>query len=206
MKTSRDGIALVKKWEGCRLKAYTDSVGVWTIGYGHTSAAGEPRVAAGMTITQQEAEDILVRDLVKYEAAVDRALTRSPTQAQFDACVSLCYNIGQGAFAGSTVVRKFNAGDIGGAADAFLLWNKAGGKVLPGLEARRADERKMFLTAQPKPVAPVPPPPAPIPPPAPKTPPAATPAPASPAADLAKWVMAAAAGLVAILATWMMKG
>lgn len=200
MKTSRDGIALLKKWEGCRLKAYTDSVGVWTIGYGHTSAAGEPRVAAGMSITQQEAEDILARDLVKYEAAVDRALTRSPSQAQFDACVSLCYNIGQGAFAGSTVVRKFNAGDIDGAADAFLLWNKAGGKVLPGLEARRADERKLFLkpaAVEPaKPVAPVPAPPAPTPP----------PAPASPAASLAGWVLAAAAGLVALLAAWITKG
>ena len=206
MKTSRDGIALIKRWEGCRLKAYQDTVGVWTIGYGHTSAAGAPKVAAGLIITRQESEDILVRDLVQYESAVAKALTRSPSQSQFDAMVCLCFNIGPGAFAGSTVVRKFNAGDVAGAADAFRLWNKAGGKVVPGLEFRREDERKLFMTTQPKPVAPVPPPPAPTPPTAPESPPAATPAPASPAADLAKWVMAAAAGLVWILAAWMMKG
>lgn len=206
MKTSRDGIALLKKWEGCRLKAYLDPVGIWTIGYGHTSAAGLPKVAAGLIITRQEAEDILVRDLVQYESAVAKALTRSASQPQFDAMVSLCFNIGPGAFAGSTVVRKFNAGDVAGAADAFRLWNKAGGKVLPGLEFRREDERKLFMTTQPKPVERVPAAPAPTPLPAPESPPAATPAPASPAADLAKWVMAAAAGLVAILAAWMMKG
>ena len=206
MKTSRTGIDLIRKWEGCRLAAYRCPAGVWTIGYGHTSMAGPPTVTAGLKITQQEADDILVRDLVKYEAAVDRALTRSPTQPQFDACVSLCYNIGQGAFAGSSVARKFNAGDISGAADAFLLWNKAGGKVLPGLEARRADERRMFLLATAQPVEPVPPAPAPIPAPTPESPPAATPAPARPGADIAKWVLAGAAALFAVFATWMMKG
>lgn len=213
MKTSRDGIALIKNWEGCRLTAYPDpgtGGDPWTIGYGHTSAAGEPKVVRGLKITQQEADDILVRDLAKYEAAVDRALTRSPTQPQFDACVSLCYNIGQGAFAGSTVVRKFNAGDIGGAADAFLLWNKAGGKVMQGLVNRREAERLHFLkasaSAPAQPVAPIAPVPAPSPPPAPESPPAAPAAPARPGSDLAAWVLGAAAALIAALAAWMMKG
>ena len=213
MKTSRDGIALIKKWEGCRLTAYPDpgtGGDPWTIGYGHTSAAGEPKVVRGLKITQQEADDILVRDLAKYEAAVDRALTRSPTQPQFDACVSLCYNIGQGAFAGSTVVRKFNAGDIGGAADAFLLWNKAGGKVMQGLVNRREAERLHFLkasaSAPAQPVAPVEPSPAPSPPPTPESPPAAPAAPARPGSDLAAWVLGAAAALIAALAAWVMKG
>lgn len=203
MKTSRTGIDLIKRWEGCRLTAYPDpgtGGDPWTIGYGLTSAAGIITVKKGLTITQQQADDYLVQSLVKYEAAVSKALTRSATQPQFDAMVSLCYNIGPGAFAGSSVVRRFNSGDIPGAADAFLMWNKAGGKVLPGLEARRADERKLFLkpaAVEPaKPVAPVPAPPAPTPP----------PAPASPAASLAGWVLAAAAGLVALLAAWITKG
>lgn len=153
MKTSRAGLELIKKWEGCRLKAYRCSAGVLTIGYGHTSAAGAPQVNDGMTISQQDADDILGRDLVRYEAAVQKALTRAPNQNQFDACVSLCFNIGPGAFAGSTVVKRFNAGDAAGAADAFRMWNKAGGKVLPGLVNRRADERALFLRPAQKPVA-----------------------------------------------------
>lgn len=154
MKISRVGIDLIKRWEGCRLKAYRCSAGVLTIGYGHTSAAGAPKVVEGMVITQQTADDILVHDLVKYEAAVQKALTRSPNQHQFDACVSLCFNIGPGAFAKSSVARRFNDGNVQGAADAFLFWNKAAGRVLPGLEKRRADERQMFLRPVIKPVEP----------------------------------------------------
>lgn len=207
MKTSRSGIELIKKWEGCRLTAYQDSVGVWTIGYGLTSAADIISVVKGLTITQDQANQYLVEALGKYEAEVSKALTRTPWQSQFDAMVSLCYNIGPGAFAKSTVVKKFNSGDIPGAADAFLLWNKAGGKVVEGLKNRRADERKLFLTASnepAQPVAPVPPAPAPIPPVTPETPPASTPA--AQGASLAGWIMGAAAALIAALAAWMMKG
>lgn len=204
MKISRAGIELVKRWEGCRLRAYQDSVGVWTIGYGHTSMAGDPKVTPGMKITQQEAEDILVRDLVKYEAAVQKALTRSPTQPQFDAMTSLCFNIGQGAFAKSSIAKKFNAGDVQGAADAFLLYNKAGGKVLQGLVNRREDERKHFLKEAPqKPVEPAQPPPAPVHPPAPETPPAAAP---EAGKSIAGWVMTAVAALLAVLAAWIIGG
>lgn len=145
MKTNRAGIELLKKWEGCRLTAYRDSVGVLTIGYGLTSAAGIIKVTEGLTITQEQADEYLVKALVKYEAAVKKALTRAPNENQYSAMVSLCYNIGPGAFAKSSVVRLFNEGDAKGAADAFRMWNKAGGKVLKGLVSRREDERALFL-------------------------------------------------------------
>lgn len=204
MKISRAGIELIKRWEGCRLTAYRDSVGVLTIGYGHTSAAGDPVVTAASKITQQEAEDILVRDLVKYEAAVQKALSRSPTQPQFDAMTSLCFNIGGGAFAKSSIVKKFNAGDVQGAADAFLLYRKAGGQVLKGLVNRREDERKLFLTPVSKP-APVPPPPDVEPPPdAPQKPAQPVSPPANPKAE--GLILAVVAAVVAALIAIFMKG
>jgi GH24 family phage-related lysozyme (muramidase) len=210
MKTSTAGLDLIKRWEGCRLKAYQDSVGVWTIGYGLTSAAGIVPVTAGMTITQRQADAYLVEALAKYEAAVLKALTRTPGQPQFDAMVSLCYNIGPGAFAGSTLVRRFNAGDIAGAADAFLMWNKAGGRVLKGLENRRKDERTMFLlparTAPAASVAPEKPSPAPTPPPAPETPPAASAPPPDAGRNIAAIVLGAAGALIAALAAWIIGG
>ena len=146
MKTSKAGIDLIKRWEGVKLTAYKCPAGIWTIGYGHTSAAGPPKVEQGMTITEREAEEILARDLFKYAQGVISAITARPTQPQFDAMVSLCYNIGPGAFAKSSLVRRFNAGNIAEAADAFLMWNKAGGRVLEGLERRRKEERALFLT------------------------------------------------------------
>ena len=149
MKTNAAGIALIQRWEGKRLTAYPDPATggePWTIGYGHTSRAGLPAVKRGMKITDQEATDILRVDLIKFEAAVINALKKNPTDNQFAAMVSLCFNIGPGAFAKSSVVRKFNAGDVAGAANSFLLWNKAAGKVMAGLTRRREDERKLFLT------------------------------------------------------------
>lgn len=149
MKTNKAGIDLIKSFEGCRLKAYPDPATggePWTIGVGHTSAAGPPAVRRGLTITDQEATDILKADLAKFEAAVSKTLTKMPTPNQFAAMVSLCFNIGPGAFAKSSVVRKFNAGDTAGAAKSFLLWNRAAGKVMAGLTRRREAERKLFLT------------------------------------------------------------
>lgn len=145
MKINRAGMDLIKSFEGVRLTAYRCPAGVWTIGYGHTSQAGPPRVTAGMKITAQDAADILGRDLVAYEAGVQRALTRSANENQFSAMVSLAFNVGVAAFAKSSIARRFNAGDAQGAADAFLLWNKAGGKVLAGLTRRRKAERELFL-------------------------------------------------------------
>ena len=195
MKTSKAGLDLIRKWEGCRLTAYRDSVGVWTIGYGLTSAAGLITVGKGLTITQKQADDYLVAALAKYESAVSKAISRTMTQAQFDAFVSLCYNIGPGAFAGSTAVKRFNAGDIAGAADAILMWNKAGGKVLKGLENRRADERAMFLTPA-KEAMPIPFPQ-----------PEATPSPMpKPGGLIAKWVLGIVAALLALAAAFIAKG
>jgi len=159
MKTSRTGIDLIKKWEGVRLDAYADAVGVWTIGFGHTAMAGPPKPVPGMKITRQEAEDILIRDLVKYETAVANAITRPATQNQFDAMTSLCFNIGPGNFAKSTLVKLFNVGDMEGAANAFSSWRKAGGKVLQGLVNRRADEEALFRRSGGS--SPIPPPPVP---------------------------------------------
>jgi lysozyme len=145
MKTSSVGIALIKRFEGLRLEAYFCPAGVLTIGYGHTSAAGTPFVSQGMKISEVEAERILVKDLQTYEEAVLRSLKAKPNQNQFDAMVSLCYNIGSGGFSKSSVARKFNAGDIAGAAEAFKLWNKGNGKVLEGLVRRRKEESALFM-------------------------------------------------------------
>ncbi len=141
-----DGITLLKRFEGLELRAYQDSVGVWTIGYGHTSAAGPPSVSPGQTITEAEAEQILKRDLVIYEDGV-RNLVKVPINSnQFSALVSFAYNLGVEALAGSTLLKKLNAGDYQGAADEFPRWVKAGGQTLPGLVSRRNSERALFLS------------------------------------------------------------
>lgn len=148
MKTSQDGIDLIKKFEGLRLTAYPDpGTGgePWTIGYGTTSSAGVGKITKGMKITQVQAESMLVRSLAAYEAGVLKALSASPAQHQFDAMVSLAYNIGLTNFSRSSVVKYLNAGLVEKAAGAFLLWNKAAGKVMPGLTRRRAAERDLFL-------------------------------------------------------------
>lgn len=163
MKTNRAGIDLIKEFEGLRTTAYADPVGILTIGYGHTSAAGAPKVTKGMKITAAYAEDILVIDLAKFEAEVLRKLTRLPNENQFAAMVSLCFNIGPGNFAKSSVLHYFNAGDPTTAADKFLLWNKAGGKVLAGLKRRREAERTLFRRPVVEAPAPPPPPPPDIP-------------------------------------------
>ncbi len=134
------GRAALMRREGCRLTAYLDSVGVPTIGIGHTGRASSPTVAMGMTITQAEADAIFAADLAPFEAAVAKAVSAPMTQNQFDACVSLAFNIGAAGFTGSTVVHRLNAGDVGGAADAFLMWMRP-----VELRLRRDDERAQFL-------------------------------------------------------------
>jgi GH24 family phage-related lysozyme (muramidase) len=145
--TSPDGRAAITQREGNKLTAYRDSVGIWTIGVGHTAAAGEPIPRAGMKITAAESDAILARDLHDVEAAIRNAVKVPLAQHEFDALASLTINIGAGAFAKSTLVKKLNAGDRAGAANAFLSWNKARGKVLKGLTARRTAERLQFLGA-----------------------------------------------------------
>lgn len=138
---SQGGLKILKHYEGCRLEAYQDIVGIWTIGYGDTE-----NVQPGMVITQAEAEERLRKRLGKdFEPSVRQSLTRVATQYQFDAMVSLAYNIGAIAFANSTLVRLFNAGDSQLAADQFPRWDKAGGKSVKGLRRRRAAERALYL-------------------------------------------------------------
>jgi len=147
MRTSPAGRAFIGRHEGVRLAAYRDAAGVWTIGYGHTAAAGPPVPAAGLTITAAEADAILGRDLARFEAAVSRLVTVALSQSEFDALVSFAFNVGEGALGRSTLLRKLNAGDRAGAAAEFGRWNKAGGRVLAGLTRRRAEERAVFLGA-----------------------------------------------------------
>lgn len=135
---------LIKRNEGCKLDAYQDSVGVWTIGYGHTG----PDVAEGLVITQERAEELLRQDLGKFQDGVDDAIaeTADTSDNQYGAMVSLAFNIGLGHFGTSSVLRDHNAGNHQAAADAFLMWNKAGGQVLRGLDRRRHEERTLYLT------------------------------------------------------------
>ncbi|MCM7078330.1 lysozyme [Enterobacter roggenkampii] len=146
MQTSDKGIALLKEFEGCKLTAYQDSVGVWTIGYGWTQPVDGKPIRAGMTIKQETAERLLKTGLVSYESDVSRLVKVGLTQGQFDALVSLTYNLGARSLSTSTLLRKLNAEDYAGAADEFLRWNKAGGKVLNGLTRRREAERALFLS------------------------------------------------------------
>ena len=145
MQTSDKGIALIKQFEGCKLTAYQDSVGVWTIGYGWTQPVDGKPIRAGMTIKQETAERLLKTGLVSYESDVSRLVKVGLTQGKFDALVSFTYNLGARSLSTSTLLRKLNAGDYAGAADEFLRWNKAGGKVLNGLTRRREAERDLFL-------------------------------------------------------------
>ncbi|MDE6314164.1 MAG: glycoside hydrolase family protein [Lachnospiraceae bacterium] len=143
MKTSEAGRKLIQQFEGCRLQAYRDCVGVLTIGYGHTGD-----VAAGQVITQQRADELMVKDLERFERGVERCVTVPLTQEQFDALVSFSYNLGTGSLQKSTLLRKLNGKDYQGAAQEFVKWNKAGGKVLAGLTRRREAEKAMFLSGK----------------------------------------------------------
>jgi lysozyme len=128
---------LLKKFEGCKLKAYRCPANVCTIGYGHTSAAGAPQVADGMIITQADADAILTRDIVKYEIAVMDLVKVKLTQNQFDVLVDFAYNAGVGNLKSSTMLKKVNAGDLDAVPAELMKWTKGGGKVLPGLVRRR---------------------------------------------------------------------
>ena len=139
-------IDLIKEFEGFRAKAYLDPVGICTIGYGTTAAAGVGiKPALGMTITEAQAHGYLMAAVDKFAAQIAPKITKPINENEFGAFVSMAYNIGPGAFGKSSALRKFNAGDKQGAANSILLWNKAGSKVLPGLVRRREAERALFL-------------------------------------------------------------
>ena len=141
MKISDEGIGLIKRFEGCRLKAYQDSVGVWTIGFGSTRGVG-----AGDVITQEEADRRLLADLETVEKCINNSVAVELTQQQYDALCSFTFNLGCGALRGSTLLKKLNDGDDDGAAQEFARWNKAGGQVLAGLVSRRKAEHDLFIT------------------------------------------------------------
>lgn len=132
---------LIKSFEGLELEAYLCPANVWTIGYGHTGNVHE-----GQTITKQEAEELLDQDLEVFRRGVRKAVTVDLNENQFGALVSFAYNVGIGSLQSSTLLKLLNAGDYAGAADQFLRWNKASGKVLTGLTRRREAERAVFLT------------------------------------------------------------
>lgn len=144
-------LALITNAEGFVDRWYPDPAHGWkvpTCCYGHTDAAGEPKYAQtkDKRFTKAEGREILLRDLGKYEAAVKSAVKVPLNANQYGALVSFTYNLGAANLGKSTLLKKLNAGDYAGAAGQFRHWNKAGGKILPGLVKRREAERKLFET------------------------------------------------------------
>lgn len=146
MQIEQSTLTLIEQFEGLSLVPYQDQGGVWTIGYGETQdPTGNPVTAATPALTQEQAQASLTEELQKYAAAVTNTIKVSLTQNQFDACVSLCYNIGVNGFEESTVARECNANNFPLAAQAFLLWDKVKGVVSDGLLNRRKVESELFL-------------------------------------------------------------
>tara|TARA_B100001109_G_C18736433_1_gene414525 strand:- start:272 stop:715 length:444 start_codon:yes stop_codon:yes gene_type:complete len=139
METSNEGISLIQKFEGCELEAYQCSAGVWTIGYGHTKD-----VVEGMTITKEQAEQMLVDELHEYENYINEYVTVALSQNQFDALVSWVYNLGPANLKASTMLKVLNSGKYEDVPAQMKRWNKAGGKVLEGLIRRREAEACLF--------------------------------------------------------------
>ena len=142
---SQKGIEHLKLSEGLRLKAYQDTGDVWTIGYGHTSAAGGMKVYAGLAITHAQAEQLLKDDLETMTYPVIKRLVKVDlTQGQFDALCSFIYNLGEGQVKTSTLLKLLNAKDYKGASGQFRRWIYDNGKKLDGLVTRRGDEQELF--------------------------------------------------------------
>lgn len=139
MKTAQKGLELIKHFEGCELTAYKCPAGVWTIGYGHIKGVSE-----GMTITQEQAEQMLLDELVEYENYINELVLVDLSQNQFDALVSWVYNLGPSNLRSSTLLKVLNSGDYNGVPAQIMRWNKAGGKVLEGLTRRREAEARLF--------------------------------------------------------------
>lgn len=146
MKASANAFQLIKTFEGCKLEAYQDIAGIWTIGYGWTGPVDGRKIVSGLVISQQKADQLLYDIVKKYEFAIDNAITFALKQNQFDALISFVYNIGQGAFNTSTLRNKLNQGKIAAAADELLKWTKVNGTSCAGLVRRRNAERALFLS------------------------------------------------------------
>jgi lysozyme len=139
MKISLEGLSLIKRFEGCRLKAYKCSAGVLTIGYGHTGGVTETD-----TITQDDANKLLQEDVAKFEEYVDDNVIVELNQGQFDALVAWTFNLGPGNLRESTMLKKLNEADYTSVPNEMKRWNKAGGKTLDGLIRRRKAEGLLF--------------------------------------------------------------
>lgn len=153
MKIDKKGIELIKEFEGCKLKAYQDSVGVWTIGYGHTKGfkaidGKPPKLSKNEVITQKQAEQLLIEDLADAENAVNRLVQVEINQDMFDALVSFTYNLGSGNLSKSKLLRLLNQGKYSEAAEQFPRWVFAGGQKLDGLVRRRKAEQKLFRSGK----------------------------------------------------------
>lgn len=140
-KTNQAGVDLIKYSEGFVNHAYRDAIGVWTIGYGHTKDVHD-----GQHVDESEAEALLRQDLAEAEGAVSRLVKVDINDNQFAALVSFVFNVGQGNLAKSTLLKDINAGKLDDVPDEFLKWNKAGGKILPGLTIRRKREAELWKT------------------------------------------------------------
>jgi lysozyme len=139
MKTSEQGKSLIKKFEGCELKAYQCSANVWTIGYGHTQGIKE-----GDSCTQEDADRMLAEDLEEFEEYVNNLVEADLSQSQFDALVAWTYNLGPTNLKSSTLLKRLNEGDMDDVPHQIRRWNKAGGQVLDGLIRRREAEALLF--------------------------------------------------------------
>lgn len=155
MNTSSNGLNIIKKWEGLHdgdkktavVEPMLDPIGIPTVGWGCTSYANGVRVKLGdKPLTLQECDDLLAFHVKRNEAVVAKYVTVPLTQNQFDALVSLIHNIGEGNFKSSTLLRKLNEKCYGCAAEQFSRWSYAGGKFLQGLQNRRFEERRLFLS------------------------------------------------------------
>jgi len=146
MDIGQSAIDLIKQFEGCRLTAYEDVAGIWTIGYGTASTSGIVNIYEGLTITEDQAEDYLKQQLQKTADEVNRLLTVPVTQNQFDALLDFAYNVGCGNLKSSTLLKLVNQGDYDNASNEFLKWDKAGGQVVSGLLRRRTAEQTLFNT------------------------------------------------------------
>lgn len=139
MNISQEGLALIKKFEGCELKSYRCSAEVLTIGYGHTKGVEE-----GQEITQEEAEEMLSSELEEYEGYINDLVECELEQCQFDALVAWVYNLGPSNLKSSTLMKRLNSNDLKDVPNQLKRWNKAGGKILQGLVRRRKAEALLF--------------------------------------------------------------
>ena len=141
MRASPHCVAFIKRFEGFSATPYKCSAGVYTIGYGTTKGITKDTPP----VTKEQADEMFIRDLIKFENSVNNLIKHPLKQNQFDSLVSFVYNLGGGALQRSTLRQKINRGDINGASAEFMKWTKAGGRVIMGLVTRREAEMKLFI-------------------------------------------------------------